>query len=98
MSGLSFGVDVATKQTTGIAMNMACSSSGDDAHPCLCGLMYRPLMFCATGTITVDGGAACAAGIGKTFNVTSQSEDKATDGLVEGLPLCRKYLLERLIT
>jgi hypothetical protein len=78
MSGLSFGVDVATKQTTGTAMNMACSSSGDDAHPCLWGLMYRPLMFCATGTIPVDGGAACAAGIDKTFNVTSPQVNPKT--------------------
>jgi hypothetical protein len=68
---------------------------------CLCGFECIARSRSATGAITVDGGTACAAGISKDLQChqsIGQSEDKATDGLVEGLLLCRKYLLERLIT
>jgi hypothetical protein len=92
MPGLSFGVDTATKQTTGIAMFF----ERRRRYACLCGLMYRPLMFCATGTITVDSGAAFAAGIGRTFNVTSPQVNPKTKRPM--VWWSRKYLLERLIT
>jgi hypothetical protein len=96
MSGLSFGVDVATKIDHGHRNEYGMFFERRRLHPCLCGLMYCLLMFCATGTIAVDSGAACAAGIGRTFNVTSpQVNPKTKRPMVWG---SRKYLLERLIT
>lgn len=97
MSGLSFGVDVATKQTTGTAMNMACSSS----PPLPVGLDVSPAHVLRHWNHPRGRwGSLCGRHRQdlQCHQSTGQSEDKVTDGLVEGLPLCRKYLLERLIT
>ncbi|KAI9867941.1 MAG: hypothetical protein M1813_007763 [Trichoglossum hirsutum] len=63
--GLDFGVSVSTTTTTSQSTTENCPTSGDDNHPCVCGLQFKVTKYRATGT--VQQARACGPG---TFDVT----------------------------